>query len=179
MLLDRLGGATGAGGELSGSPYGDMLPALEVISMTQMTGGCQCGRIRYVAEIDSDEAYLCHCRMCQRATGGVSIAFRSMKRADVSWEREPDRYQSSPIAHRGFCSACGTPLTFEFLEGSDTMDLTVGSFDDPYHFKPTHHFSPETWHAEWLDTRHLPATRVADNPSTVDRWMEKLGKLPD
>ncbi len=39
--------------------------------MTRMTGGCQCGRVRYAAEVDSDDAYLCHCRMCQRATGGV------------------------------------------------------------------------------------------------------------
>ena len=37
----------------------------------RMTGGCQCGRVRYAAEIDSDEAYLCHCRMCQRATGAL------------------------------------------------------------------------------------------------------------
>ena len=145
-----------------------------------VSGGCQCGQVRYSVRIDDDDAYLCHCRMCQRATGGVSIAFKSVKIADVAWTtREPDRYVSSPIAHRGFCAACGTPLTFEFLEPGENMDLTVGSFDDSYRFKPTHHFSPETWHAEWLDTRGLPATRVDENPSTVDRWMAKLGKLPD
>ena len=72
-----------------------------------MTGGCQCGRVRYSVEIDSDDAYLCHCRMCQRATGGVSIAFRNARRNQVTWEREPDRYRSSPIARRAFCSACG------------------------------------------------------------------------
>ena len=38
-----------------------------------MTGGCACGRIRYSVAIADDKAYLCHCRMCQRATGGVSI----------------------------------------------------------------------------------------------------------
>lgn len=140
--------------------------------MTSMTGGCQCGRIRYTAQVDSDDAYLCHCRMCQRATGGVSIAFRSMKRADVQWEHHPDRYRSSPIAERGFCSTCGTPLTFEFLEGSDSLDLTVGSFDDPYRFKPTHHFSPETWHENWLDTRRLPVTRV-DEKSLHSRPLDQ------
>ena len=35
----------------------------------QMEGGCACGRIRFTARIENDEAYLCHCRMCQRATG--------------------------------------------------------------------------------------------------------------
>ncbi|MCP4619929.1 MAG: GFA family protein, partial [Bradyrhizobium sp.] len=29
----------------------------------EMTGGCQCGRVRYVARVADDEAYLCHCRM--------------------------------------------------------------------------------------------------------------------
>ena len=57
-----------------------------------MTGGCACGRIRYTAKIDSDDAYLCHCRMCQRSTGSISIAFKGVKRADVTWEREPGGY---------------------------------------------------------------------------------------
>ena len=45
----------------------------------QMTGGCACGRIRYTASVADDDAYLCHCRMCQRATGGVSIAFKNVQ----------------------------------------------------------------------------------------------------
>jgi aspartate-semialdehyde dehydrogenase len=38
----------------------------------EMTGGCMCGQVRYLARIGSDDAYLCHCRMCQRASGNVS-----------------------------------------------------------------------------------------------------------
>lgn len=144
-----------------------------------MTGGCQCGRVRYRASDVSDEAYLCHCRMCQRATGGVSIAFTNVRKAQVTWTgAEPDLYASSPIAQRGFCAACGTPLTFWFPD-SDTMDLTVGSFDDPGYFRPTHHFGKESWHRAWLDTRDLPAERADENPNTVDRWMKTVGKLPD
>ena len=56
----------------------------------QMSGGCACGRVRYTAEVRDDEAYLCHCRMCQRATGTVSIAFKNVKQADVQWDAEPD-----------------------------------------------------------------------------------------
>ncbi|WP_353204785.1 GFA family protein [Sphingomonas sp.] len=144
-----------------------------------MTGGCQCRRIRYSVLIEDHDAYLCHCRMCQHATGGVSIAFKSVKIADVSWERQPERYRSSPIAQRGFCCECGTPLTFEFLKPGERMDLTVGSLDDPYRFKPTSHCSPETWHADWLDTRGLAEHRLDENPATRDRWIEAIGKLPD
>jgi hypothetical protein len=146
---------------------------------TEMTGGCQCGRIRYSAEItEHDEAYLCHCRMCQRATGGVSIAFVNLKKARVRWSQEPDWFQSSPIAHRPFCSACGTPLGFAFPD-SDSMDLTVGSFDDPSGFRPSHHSGAEGLHAAWIDTRDLPRYRTEDNQGIVDRWKKSLGRLPD
>jgi hypothetical protein len=146
--------------------------------MAEMTGGCACGRIRYTADVDSDEAYLCHCRMCQRATGGVSIAFKNVRKAAVRWEREPDRYQSSPIAQRGYCSECGTSLTFEFPDG-ENMDLTVGSFDEPGRFVPKSHFGAESMHRAWLNTEGLPEQRTDEHPALVDRWMRAVGKLPD
>jgi hypothetical protein len=143
-----------------------------------MTGGCQCGRIRYSAEIGSDEAYLCHCRMCQRATGGVSIAFVNLNKAAVRWEHEPDWYHSSPIARRPFCSACGTPLGFEYPDG-EFLDLTVGCFDDPSRFRPKHHFGAESLHEAWIDTHELPRYRADEHKTLVDRWMKTVGKLPD
>lgn len=146
----------------------------------RVSGGCQCGRVRYSVEIADDEAYLCHCRMCQRATGGVSIAFKSVPVVAVEWLRAPDYYYSSPIARRGFCRQCGTPLTFEFSDGeAANMDLTVGSFDDPYRYHPVSHFAIESRHEAWLDTRALPGKRSDENPNTRDRWIKAVGKLPD
>ncbi len=133
------------------------------------TGGCQCGRIRYTATLKNNEAYLCHCRMCQRATGGVSIAFVNVPQADVVWEHEPDLYRSSPIAYRPYCRECGTPLGFRFVEG-ENCDLTVGSLDDPWDMIPTHHFGAESMHEAWLDTSTLPRDSSDSNPALVERW---------
>lgn len=144
-----------------------------------VSGGCQCGRVRYSVAIDNDDAYLCHCRMCQRAIGGVAATFKNVRQADVRWEHEPDYYASSPLALRGFCSVCGTSLSFKYLDGSPNIDLTVGSFDDPYRFKPTSHFSIESRHEAWLDTSHLPGKRTNEHKPLVDRWMKSLGNLPD
>jgi hypothetical protein len=145
-----------------------------------MTGGCQCGRIRYEAAIDNDEAYLCHCNMCRKATGGISIAFKSVPLANVRWlGAEPDYYRSSPIAKRPFCATCGTPLGFQFLDGAINMDLTVGSFDDPGYFRPMSNFSIETMAPAWGETAHLSGMRMDENPSTRDRWIKAVGKLPD
>ncbi len=143
----------------------------------EMTGGCACGRIRYRARVENDEAYLCHCRMCQRATGGVSIAFKNLARADLEWETEPDWFDSSPIARRPFCRTCGTPLGFCYPD-SDNIDLTVGSFDDPGGFRPMHHFGVESIHRAWLDTTGLPEHRADQYEKTVRRWMDAVGSVP-
>lgn len=144
----------------------------------KVTGGCACGRIRYSVTIANDDAYLCHCRMCQRSTGGVSIAFKNVKKADLSWESEPDWYRSSPIARRPYCRECGTPLGFDYPDG-EKIDLTVGTFDDPSRFRPTAHFGVENMHRAWLDTEGLPETRADEYKPLVERWMKKVGKLPD
>jgi hypothetical protein len=143
-----------------------------------LTGGCQCGRIRYAAALENDDAYLCHCRMCQRATGGIAAAFAmQLPQAAIRWEREPDWYQSSPIAHRAFCSTCGTPLGFAFLDG-DQMDLTVGSFDDPSRFVPVLHSGAEGIHEAWLDTSALPRVRSEDTESVAGRWKAAGMEMP-
>ena len=143
-----------------------------------MTGGCQCGRVRYSARIDSDDAYLCHCRMCQRASGNVSIAFVTVAKTDVAWDAEPDWYASSPIARRPFCATCGTPLGFQYHEG-ETMDLHVATFDDPSRFVPRHHYGVDTRLAHWRDTTELPDYKLTDSAKTVALWMNAIGKLPD
>ena len=144
----------------------------------EMTGGCACGRVRYAVRVDDDGAYLCHCRMCQRSTGGVSIAFKNVRKADLAWASEPDWYRSSPIARRPYCRDCGTPLGFEYPD-SDNMDLTLGAFDDPSRFRPKFHFGKESMHRAWLNTEGLPEHRVEDNEPTVERWLKATGKMPD
>ena len=145
----------------------------------EVQGGCMCGRVRYTARIENDDAYLCHCRMCQRASGNVSLAMKGLKEIDVRWEGEPDYYQSSPFARRGFCSTCGTSLTFEFTQGgSGNMDLILGTFDDPSRFKPDHHFGVESMHRAWLNTEGLPETRSDEYQKLTDLWMRTIGKLP-
>jgi len=143
-----------------------------------MTGGCACGRVRYSARIEDDDAYLCHCRMCQRATGSVSIAFKNLKKADIEWERDPDWYASSEIARRPFCSECGTSLGFDYPD-HHKMDLTVASFDDPSRFRPTAHFAAESMHRAWINTEGLIETRSDEYEPLIERWVKAVGKLPD
>ena len=143
-----------------------------------MQGGCACGKVRFEAEVDDDDTYLCHCRMCQRATGSVSIALKNVKQARMRWLSGPDWYDSSPIARRPYCRECGTSLGFQFREGSENLDLTVASFDDPSRFKPRHHFGAESIHRAWLNTEGLPEMRTGDYQKLVDKWVEATGEFP-
>jgi hypothetical protein len=144
-----------------------------------MTGGCQCRRVRYSVRLDSDDAYLCHCKMCRKATGGASIAFVNAPLDGFRWEGEPAWYRSSEIAERPFCSACGTPLGFRFVDDATNMDITLGSFDEPGDFKPVRNYATESILPAWQDITHLPGIRSDENGNVVDRWMKTVGKLPD
>lgn len=143
-----------------------------------LPGGCACGQIRYTVEIDNFDAYLCHCRMCQRATGSISIAFTNVKKAGLVWSRQPDWYVSSAIARRPYCTKCGTSLGFEYPD-HDKCDLTVASFDDPSRFEPKAHFGVESLHEAWIDTGALKRDRADEYDKLTERWMNAVGKLPD
>ncbi len=95
-----------------------------------MTGGCQCGAVRY-ALFEAPESTICHCRMCQKAVGGPFAALSKVPLSRFAWTRgEPASFRSSSAAERHFCAACGTPLTFHFLDG-DNIEVTIGSLDTP------------------------------------------------
>lgn len=98
--------------------------------MTVLTGGCQCGAVRYRIESGVSHNHFCHCRMCQKATGGVFAALAGAPKSKVVFEGPLSIFESSTVADRGFCAACGTPLTFAYKD-SDWMNVTIGSLDDP------------------------------------------------
>jgi hypothetical protein len=95
------------------------------------SGGCQCGAVRFRAAALSDNPHVCHCRMCQKASGNLFGARVGVLVRDLSWTRgEPARFHSSAGHARGFCRDCGTPLFFH-TEGGERISLSIGAFDRP------------------------------------------------
>jgi hypothetical protein len=142
-----------------------------------LPGGCLCGAVRYEAVPDHRDGYYCHCRMCQLAFGNTRAAYFNLRKDQVRWLQPPAYYASSKIARRGFCSRCGTPLSFEFLDG-ERMDLSVGSLDEPGQLKPTEHFAAESRVESWFHDDGLPQSRIDANPRIQQRWREAYGDAP-
>jgi hypothetical protein len=100
----------------------------------QYSGGCQCGAVRFHVEGPLGDASVCHCRMCQKASGNFYLPLVSVRGAKLTWTRgEPKRFRSSSYASRGFCGDCGTPLTYEAPDG---VALAIAAFDDPSGIAP-------------------------------------------
>ncbi len=121
-----------------------------------VTGGCQCGAVRYRATALLDNAHICHCRMCQKAVGGPFAALVAAPDDAMEWTRgAPAVFASSEHVERGFCASCGTPLFYHGLTSGRT-NLTIGSLDDPSAFPPLSQMGTESRVAWFAD---LPALK--------------------
>jgi hypothetical protein len=111
----------------------------------EATGGCQCGAVRYALYVTPQNAHACHCRMCQRATGGLFAALAGAPRAEFAWTRgTPAFFSSSNLAQRGYCAQCGTPLSFAYEQPEARIYVTMGSLDDPGRVPILRHYGIES-----------------------------------
>ena len=105
--------------------------------LQQHDGGCMCGAVRYRLHGPFTYSAHCHCRSCQRAVGAGFVTFSAV--APENFEIVKGKltiYESSPGVRRGFCSECGTSLTYA---GDDWEDVAVlsATLDDPAAAVPT------------------------------------------
>lgn len=103
----------------------------------QFQGGCLCGAVRYRAEGEPVNALLCHCKMCQRASGAPVTALLFMDSELVKVAKGKTRLVPfSPRVSRQICDLCAAPLFFNRHARPDRVAIFVGSMDDPSGFKP-------------------------------------------
>ena len=124
------------------------------------SGQCLCGRIRFTSS-QTPRVHYCHCSMCRRASGGAFAILAWLPQQSVVWSTNPAVRRSSPIAQRGFCADCGTPLTLQYDDSSDIAVL-LGAFDRAQDLAPLHHYGIEG-RLSWVDIGHgLPEQRTEE-----------------
>jgi hypothetical protein len=105
-------------------------------------GGCACGAVRYQLKSEPFDAGWCHCRICQRVSGGPAMVFATVPVGDmvfVAGAEAVGTVSLTPFGRRRFCTRCGTPLTIEVDYQPETIDFPVATLDDPDTVAPGFH----------------------------------------
>ncbi len=144
-----------------------------------ITGGCQCGKVRYEILGPLENPHICHCRMCQKAFGNFFAALVGTKKATFRWSRgTPGMFRSSSVVSRGFCRDCGTPLSFAY-DHSQHIAVAIGSLDNPALAVPANQFGIEARLPAFAALHTLPGTRTEDDVSPEEMAKLKSLQHPD
>lgn len=129
-----------------------------------LTGGCQCGAIRFALKAVPHKVSICHCRMCQKASGAPFASLAEIDRAHFTWTRgQPAAFSSSTIAERDFCATCGTPLSFRNTTNGSRIEIMTGAFDRPDRIVPTRQYGTEARLGWVVGIPNLPSQTTLQN----------------
>lgn len=99
--------------------------------MTNVTGGCYCGAVRYEVTAPLTAVTYCHCSKCRKWHGhfGAYAAvdrpgFTLIEARGLKW------HAVSETVRRGFCVECGSSLLFDELPDRK-ISLCAGTMDAP------------------------------------------------
>jgi len=125
--------------------------------MGQVTGGCLCGALRFVAAGQPYRVGICHCMDCRKNHGALFHASAIFPEAAVTltgtWTTWGDR---------SFCPTCGSPV---FAHIEDEIGLNLGVFDAPDQFRPTYELwtiRREGWLPEFAGIRSYTGNRESE-----------------
>ncbi|MGH6948972.1 MAG: GFA family protein [Kiloniellales bacterium] len=101
-----------------------------------LTGGCQCGALRYESAGAPLALYACHCRECQKQSAsafGLSLevpyaGLRLTRGAPKTWRRNTDSGRRLVCV---FCPDCGSRIWHESEAEPKTVTIKAGSLDEP------------------------------------------------
>jgi hypothetical protein len=139
-----------------------------------ITGGCQRGAVRFRLQGKLIEPALCHCRMCQKATGGLFMAMVGTLNADLAMTRgEASWFHSSDVYRRGFCRSCGTPLFLQKIGGQGT-GVSIGGLDEPASVRPVACYGVQSRMPWLVEVAMLTGTTTGEEYDSTPRLMSDI-----
>src|SRR4029453_14467956 len=99
-----------------------------------------CGATRYESTAEPMMMLHCHCRDCQRASGGpfssyVIVPTGVLKLLQGSLPFHASPREAGGQTRRGFCPECGSPIQVTTDTQPDIVAIRTASLDDPSWFK--------------------------------------------
>ena len=152
-----------------------------------LTGGCQCGAIRFAVSGAPAKISICHCRMCQKASGAPFASFADIEHA-ISPGPAASRRRSNPPRSPSATSApiAARPLSFRRIDGP-RIEIMTGTFDRPDRVIPTRQYGTESRLGWVVGISNLPSQttlqnygpdKLAASSATSIRTMIRDGDLP-
>ncbi len=136
--------------------------------LQQVSGGCYCARVRYLANGVSRQVTECHCSQC-RKQAGHRYASAGAKASDIEIEGAAivTWYRASPDAERGFCSTCGSHLFWK-PSNEDYIAILAASIDEPTGLRMAKHIFIDDKGDYYEITDGLPQFAGYDKPITSE-----------
>lgn len=117
--------------------------------------------------------------MCQKAAGNYFLPLAAARISDFKLTRgEPTWFHSSDVVRRGFCGTCGTPLFYD-IPGNDSINITLGSLDDPQAVKPVAQSNTGRKMAWFHELDGLPVEADAETPDRENAIAASNHQHPD
>src|SRR5690348_147405 len=110
--------------------------------LTPFSGGCACGAVRYECTARPLAMFNCHCKTCQKVTGGAYTPVLIVPAKAFRMTQGTLRYHFTDRVgggnhKRGFCGDCGSRITgAETDQPGRIVGITASSLDDSSWFKP-------------------------------------------
>ena len=133
--------------------------------MTEFTGGCLCGAIRYEVKGDLIRTLNCHCDDCRRATGSIFGTYVFVNESDVKILKGAPKTFEHPndagvTMTKQFCGNCGTHLFGKGSRAGGMIHIKVGTIDDASFVRPE---------MDLFVSKKLPFVRLSDETEHFDR----------
>lgn len=100
-----------------------------------LTGGCNCGAVRFEVTAPLTTASYCHCRRCQRRSGAAASPNAHPAEGSfriVSGTENLRMWQPEGGGEKWFCGECGSSLFARNPSHANPIGIRMGAFDtDP------------------------------------------------
>jgi hypothetical protein len=108
-----------------------------------LTGGCNCGAVRFEVTAPLEVAHYCHCTRCQRRTGTAASVNARAASGTVQILAGRDRlraWRPPDGREKWFCDECGSAVFSSGEEFSDPIGIRMGAFDQDPGIRPSAHY---------------------------------------
>ena len=144
-------------------------------------GGCQCGAVRYRITAGPLGVYNCHCKDCQRTSGGTQTMSMPIRREHVvllggdlaAFDKSAD---SGRVVRMLGCARCGTKVWNEPLSSPAMLVVKPGTLDDIAWAVPVGNIWTAS-KAPWVEIDESQvnfAGQPADRQPLFDAWSRAL-----